>query len=256
VKFEEACEQAEKAAQAAQQAARRLVAAANALAKAGADGDIGRIRRASDKLSQEAETARHDAADACAAWPLDAQAEERYLREEYIEELLASAQRGGLKMQPLDGTLVAYPVVVRVAPSQRAVTLNRKRVSTLRPSRLVARIKAIQNRRSGGNPSAFLESLFLAYRLIAQGDRTGTAVLLIEIFRILTLLPGMEYTKEDFARDLLHLARSGTSTTRQGARVSFPASTGTRDARSTFICVTPEGETVPFYAIKFTEDIQ
>lgn len=254
LKFEEAFEESAKAAWAAEVAARRLASAARALAKSASDGDIGRIRRASEKLSQEADTARQEAATACAAWSLDPQAEEQYLREEYTGELLLSAQENGLKMQPHDGALVAYPVVVRIVPTQRAVTLNRKRVSSLRPSRLVARIKAIQGRRLAGNPQAFLEALFLAYSLVAQGERMGTAVSLTEIFRIFTLLPGTEYTKEDFARDLLGLDRSGTSATRRGTRVSFPASTGTRDARSTFMCVTPEGETVPFYAIKFIED--
>ena len=256
MKFEEACEQSEKAAQAAEQAARRLVTAARSLAKAAADGDVSRIRRASERLSQEADAARQGALDAGAAWPLDPQAEEQCLREEYSGELLASAEQSGLKMQRHDGALVAYPVVVRVVPGQRAVTINRKKVSALRPSRVIARIRAIQNHRLTGSPQAFLESLFFAYRLLAQGDRTGAAVSLTEIFRILTLLPGTEYTKEDFARDLLGLDRSGTNATRQGARVSFPASTGTRDARNAFLCVTAEGETVPFYAIKFTEDSQ
>jgi hypothetical protein len=256
LKFEEAFEQAEKAARVAELAARRLVTAARALAKAASDGDIGRIRKAGEKLSQEADTARQDVANACTAWPLDSQAEEQYLREEFSQELLLSAQENGLKMQSHDGALMAYPVVVRVAPGQRAVVLNRKRVSILRPSRLIARIKAIQNHRLAGNPQAFLEALFFVYKLLAQGERRGTAVSLMEIFRILTLLPGTEYTKEDFARDLLSLDRSGTIATRQGARVSFPASTGTRDSRNTFMCVTPDGETVPFYAIKFTEDSQ
>jgi len=254
LKFEEAFEQAEKAARVAELAARRLVAAARALAKAASDGDIGRIRRASEKLSQEADTARQEAASACTAWPLDSQAEEQYLREEYSQELLLSAQESGLKMQPHDGALVAYPVVFRVAPSQRAVILNRKRISILRPSRLIARIKAIQNHRSAGNPQAFLEALFFAYKLLAQRERAGAAVSLEEIFRIITILPGGDYNKQDFARDLLSLDRSGTSMTRSGARVSLPASTGTRDSRHTFICATPEGEIVTFYGIRFSED--
>jgi len=254
--FEEAFEQAENAARTAELAARRLVAAARALAKAASDGDIGRIRRASERLSQEADTARQDAANACAAWPLNPEAEEQYLTEEYTEELFRSADTSGLKMQRHDGAIISYPVVIRVLPSQRLVTLDRKRVAKLRPSRLVARLKAIQNSKSRANPQAFLEALFAAYRLVAEGDRVGTAVSLAEIFRILTLLPGADYTKEDFTRDLLSLDRSGTSVTKTGARVSFPASTGTRDSRNTFVCISADGQLVPFYAIKFTEDIQ
>jgi hypothetical protein len=256
LKLEEAFEQAEKAAKAAELAARRLVASARALAKAASDGDIGRIRRASEKLSQDADTARQDAGNACSSWPLSPEAEEQYLSGEYTEELLRSADAGGLKIQRQDSTIISYPFVIRVLPSQRLVMLNRKRVAGLRPSRLVARLKAIQNSKSRANPQTFLEAVFAAYRLIAGGDRAGAAISLAEIFRILTLLPGADYSKEDFARDLLSLDRSGTTVTRSGARVSFPASTGTRDARNTFMCVAPDGEMIPFYAVKFTEEMQ
>jgi len=256
LKFEEAFDQVEKAARAAGLAAGRLGTAARALAKAASDGDIARIHRANEKLYQEAEAARHDVASACAAWPLNAEAEERYLSEEYAEELLRGADANGLKMQRHNGAIVSYPLVIRVLPSQRLLTLNRKKVAGLRPSRLVARLKAIQNSKPRANPQTFLEALFAAYRLIAEGDRAGAAISLTEIFRILTLLPGADYSKEDFARDLLGLDRSGTTVTRSGARVSFPASTGTRDARNTFICASPDGAIIPFYAIKFTEEVQ
>jgi hypothetical protein len=256
VNFEEAFEQVEEAAQAAELAARRLVIAARALAKAASDGDIARIHRTSEKLSQEADTAHREAANASTAWPFKPEAEERYLSEEFTDELLRCADAGGLKTQRHDSAIICYPMVVRVVPSQRVVLLNRRRGAGLRPSRIVAKLKVLQNSKLRVNPQAFLEALFAVYKLIAEGERTGTAVSLVEIFRILTLLPGADYTKEDFARDLLSLDRSGTSVTKTGARVSFPASTGTRDSRSAFVCVSPDGQTIPFYAIKFTEDMQ
>jgi hypothetical protein len=251
--FEDAFEEVERAAQAAVRAGGRLAAAAKALAKAAREGDIRGIQKARDGLSSEADTARQEAANACVAWPFSSEAEEQYLREGYAEELLRSADTGGLKMQLHNGTLVAYPMVIRVQPSARVVTLNRKRVSGLRPSRVVERLKSIQNRKLRGNPQAFLETLFSAYRLIATGERAGAEVRLGEIFSILTLLPGADYSKEDFARDLLTLGRSRITATRSGARVSLPASGGTRDSRDTFVCITPDGELIPFYAIKFTE---
>jgi hypothetical protein len=254
--FEEAFQQVERAAQAAELAARRLAKAARILAKAASDGDISRVRRASEKVSQESDTARQEAANAWAAWPFSSEAEEQYLTEEYTDELLRSADASGLRMQRHDSAVMSYPVVVRVLPTQRIVVFNRKRVTGLRPSALVAKLKAIQNSKSRANPQSFLEALFAAYSLIADGERSGTAVSLAEIFKVLTLLPGSDYSKEDFARDLMSLDRSGTSVTRMGARASFPASTGTRDSRNTFVCVSPEGQTVPFYAIKFTQDSQ
>jgi hypothetical protein len=253
--FEEAFDEVETAAQAAARAAGRLAAAARALARAAAEGDIGHIRKAGEKLSEEAATARQEASNACAAWPLSAEAEEAYLEEQYAEELFRSSESSGLKIQRHGGTLAAYPMVIRVLPRERAVTLNRKKVSGLRPSRLVARLKAAQNRKTRGNPEAFLEALFSAYELTAQGELAGAAVPLAKIFKILTLLPGADYSKEDFARDLLNLDRNGINVTKSGARVSLPASSGTTDTRDTFQCVTPEGEVVPFYAVKFTQDV-
>ncbi len=254
--FEDAFDEVERGAQAAARAAARLAAAARALARAAADGDIGRIRKVGEKLSEEADIARQEASKAHSAWRLSPEAEEQYLREGYAEELLHSADAAGLRIQRQNGAMVTYPLVVRVLPGQRAVTLNRKKVFGLRPSRLVTRLKSIQNRRLRGNPQPFLEALFSAYKLTAGADRAGTAVSLAEIFSVLTLLPGADYSREDFARDLLSLDRTGTTVTKSGARVSFPASTGTRDARNTFVCVAPEGEMVPFYAIKFTQDAQ
>src|SRR5262249_55202385 len=145
-------------------------------------------------------------------------------------------------------------VIIRILPHQRAVTANRKKISALRPSHLISRLKAIQNRRSTGNPQAFIEELFTAYKLLEQGEREGTTIPLAEILRIFTMLPGSDYSQQDFERDLLSLERSGTSFTKSGARVSFPASSGTRDAHRTFLSMTAEGETVPFYAIKFTQE--
>jgi len=65
--FEEAFDRAEKAAQAAARAAARLAAAARALTRAAAEGDIGRLRKAGERLNEEADTARQEAVNACSA---------------------------------------------------------------------------------------------------------------------------------------------------------------------------------------------
>ena len=252
--LEEEFDRTEKLAHAAIRATGRLAAAARALAKAAAEGDIARIRRGGERLSQEAEGARQEAVNASAAWSLDPETEEQYLRAEFAEELLRTADASGFKMQRHDGAIVAYPVILRVLAGQRSVTLNRKRMTSLRPSRLVARLKAIQSRSLHGSPQAFLETLFSAYTLIAQGERAGSAVSLDEVFQVLTLSPGADYSKEDFARDLLTLDRSGITTTRRGAPISLLPPT--RESRHTFVCATPEGEIVRFYGIRFGEEAQ
>jgi hypothetical protein len=80
-------------------------------------------------------------------------------------------------------------------------------------------------------------------------------VLLADVYQAFTLQPGAqnEYSSADFARDIFLLDRSGLSTTRSGARLSLPASTGTRSARNTFTFVAPDGEVVTYYGLQFTE---
>src|SRR5437879_1747459 len=58
----------------------------------------------------------------------------------------------------------------------------------------------------------------------------GIAERLVDIYGLLTLLPGQtrEYSRQEFARDIYLLDRSGLTVTRDEQVVSFPASTGTR----------------------------
>jgi hypothetical protein len=52
---------------------------------------------------------------------------------------------------------------------------------------------------------------------------------------------------------LFLLDRSGVKTTKSGAGYSLPASTGTKSAKGTYSFVAPDGETVSYYGIKFSE---
>jgi hypothetical protein len=156
VNLEDEFDRTEKVANAAVRAAGKLAAAARALAKAAAEGDIARIRKGSERLSQEAETARQEAANASLAWTLEPETEEQYLRADYTEELLRTADASGFKMQRHDGAIIAYPVIVRILVGPRAVRFNQKKITALRPSRVIARLKAIQGRSLRGSPQAFL----------------------------------------------------------------------------------------------------
>ena len=84
----------------------------------------------------------------------------------------------------------------------------------------------------------------------------GTRVVPLErIYKLFTSLPGTrrEYATTDFARDIYRLETSGQTTTRSGASVSFPASTGTRSAKGLFTFVGPDGQDVQYYGVRFTE---
>lgn len=251
--FEQGFAEVERAAAAAEKAARTLAAAAKAMVRAAQEGDIGAIGRNAQKLGDAAEIAGQETANARSAWPFSSQAEEEFLQDSYTAELLGAAETAGLKMQQHDGVLVSYPFIIRVLPGERAVRINKKRFPGLRPSKLVARLKADQNRKSRAAVQPFLEALHAAYRLVCGKEGDGSSVPLARIYRALTMLPGSDYSRDDFARDLFSLDRSGVTETRSGARVALPASTGTKTPANIFVCVAPDGEVVTYYAIRFSQ---
>jgi len=253
VSFEQGFADVERAAATAEKAAKGLAAAAKAMVRAAQEGDIAALDRNAEKVGGAAETAAREAANARRAWPFSPEAEEQFLQDGYTAELLGAADSIGLKMQPRDGTLVSYPFIIRILPGERAVRINKTRFTGLRPSRLAAKLKADQDRKSKSAMQPFLEALHNAYRLVCGKDHHGASVPLARIYRAFTMLPGAEYSKDDFARDLFSLDRSGITETRSGARVALPASTGTKTPGNTFVCVAPDGEVVTYYAIRFTQ---
>jgi len=254
VSLEQAFADTEKAAEGAVRAAAALSSAVKALHRAAIHGDLVQIDRLTERLASACDTATREVANARTAWPLSPDAEGNYLREQYADELLQQAQSDGLNLHRQDETLVATPSVVRILPDERAVRIGRKRIHSLRPSRLIALLKEIQARKPRANSQRFLDALYSAYALVAGDSASGKTVRLADIYRAFTLLPGSssDYGKDDFARDLFVLDRSGVTQTRSGARVSLPASTGTRGSRDTFVCAAPDGQLVTYYAVKFT----
>ena len=100
----------------------------------------------------------------------------------------------------------------------------------------------------------FIESVYRAYRLVAQGQ-VGKTVLLVDILAAFTLRPGsgLDYDVNDFTRDIYALDRSGVRETKSGARISLPAATGTKGQRGVLTFVGPDGELVTYYGIRFGE---
>lgn len=252
--FEQACAGSERAAAAAAKAAAGLATAAKHLAKAAQDGDIAKIRKAADAIKSAEETARQEARNAQLAWPFTADQEETLLRERYERELLAAAVERGLKISRQDDRLIVYPSILRLLPEARAVQVDRTKVTALRPSKLAEQLKANQSKKPRFRPEQFLESLYRAYKLVV-GPKGVQGTTLDAVYQALTLLPGAakEYVKPDFARDIYFLQSSNATTTKSGARVSFPASTGTKGTSKLFTFVGPDGTPVVYYGITFTE---
>lgn len=251
--IEQACVDTERAAAAAVKAAAALVRAAKQLEKAAQDGDISKIRKAAEIIESSELVARQEAANAQQAWPFSPQSEEEFLRDNYEEELFAAAELRGIKITRQDDRLVVYPSILRLLPEGRAVQVDRVKVTGLRPSRLAELLKANQAKRPRFRPEQFLASLHAAYKLVI-GPNGVPGTTLVLVYQALTLLPGSsrEYDKSEFARDLYFLQSSGVTTTRSGAHVSFPASTGTKGASQLFTFVGPDGTPLVYYGITFT----
>ncbi|MGH9359418.1 MAG: hypothetical protein ACRD1O_09645 [Terriglobia bacterium] len=215
------------------------------------------MRRASERLALIIESVRQEVANARAAWPFAPEAEEAYFHDSYPGEIIEMAKVEGLQIQQRDDGLVVFPSILRVLPAERAVRIDRKKTQAVRPSRLIRTLKAVQTRKPRFTPEQFIEVLHRAYRLLVGNDYGATAAL-ASIYQAFTLLPGSasNYDQTDFARDLFLVDRSGLTHTKSGAKVSLPASTGTKESKGTYSFIAPDGETITYYGIRFTEEAE
>ena len=260
--FEEGFSAAENAADSVLASLNGAASIARQLRKASQEGNIAAMRRHSERLETVLGRIGQEISNASTAWPFTADEEREYLEEGYNKELRDTAQRKGLQVFERDGRIIAHPSVVRVLPGDRAVRIDRRKSSTIRPSKLVADLEKLQKSPPKSRPQPFLESLYEAYLALAQTDTSdrlklgevGQVVRLDRMYNLFTGLPWIkrDYSLLDFARDLYALRESRVREVRTGARVSFPASTGTRSSQGAISFVGPTGETELFYGIQFT----
>ena len=254
--WEQAFDEAERAADATLEAAQALVSEAKKLQKAARVGNIAAIRRSQGALDAALASLGQTVAEAADAWPFAEDDEERHLEGNYAGELRRAAEGCGLEIHERDGQLISHPSIVRILPGARAVRVDRKKVSTIRPSHLAGLLLDNQKKRSSYNSAGFLESLYKVYSELVREQASrdevpgqGPLVKLARIYDLFVVRPGSrrEYDKTDFARDLYVLQEHGPRQTRSGARVSFHT---TRSP--SFLFVGPDGQVVGYYGIRFT----
>ena len=261
--LDQALRDAEDTAEAARRSAMRVASLAKAVAKAAQTGNIAALKRNQENLEHAVETLRTDASQAVGCWSLTDEDEQRVFEEEYADALKNAAAAAGLAMFERDGLLISYPSIIRLLPAERAVRIDRKKVSTIKPSYLVDLLLRQQKKSSGFSPQRLLEALYFVYREVlkdlsgkAVRVESGRVVPLSRIYGLMTALPGVsrEYDRNDFARDIYTLDSLGPRNTRNGATVSFPSSTGTRRrSKDLFSFVGQDGESAEYYGIRFTE---
>ena len=260
--FERSFDEVTNSCDVALRASQTLVSQIRQLRKSSQQGNIAAVKRTQARLVEALEDLSGPVDRAVNAWPYDDEQEAQYLRDGYAAELRREASEKGLTIVERDGQLISHPSIVRILPSEKAVRIDRKKVSAIRPSHLVGELLRAQSSQARSRPQPFLEALYRVYLALTRESSTrmiggaGAQVIpLSSIYDLFVALPGIrrDYTPTDFARDLYQLDTSGIRTTRSGAVVSFPASTGARSARNLFTFVGPDGHEIKYYGIRFTE---
>jgi len=175
-----------------------------------------------------------------------------YFPEAFLQEVVTAAEARGLKVFAQDGKLYCYPLLVRVKGAERAVQIGKKSERGIRPSALAAKLFQLHSKPARFKPADFLGLIHRAYKHCA-GKNESPVLTLVEIYDVLTLMPGTakEYTRDDFARDLYLVDRSGVTTLNDGTECRFSASTGTRNTASTLVCIAEDGSEKRYYGISF-----
>ncbi len=258
--FERGFADTERAANATVKSAGNVARSARALEKAAKTGNINALRKAQSELNTALSVLRQEIDNATQAWPFQPGEEELYLKEQYPAELRQVAEPLGLNIYERDDRLIAHPSIMRVLPTSRdtrAVQIDRKQVSTIRPSYLCQLLLANQKKPAKFNTRDFLNSIYVAYDKLVRdqtsrsitGESRGPTVPLSEIYALFTIQPGSgrDYSRTDFARDLYRLETEGPEETRNGAKVHFHSG-----RQSSISFVAPDGHTITYHGIEFS----
>ncbi len=223
---------------------------------AAATGQIRELQSALDGAERLADQAATTVAGVRSGWQFDVS--EWLASGDYAKELLATAAEAGVQAFESDERILCYPAIVAVAAGDASVAVDKKKDRRIRPSVLVRHLAALQARPPKFKPEGFIASLAAAYDLVvgSKGRRPGAAVKIVDVHTVLTLLPGAarDYTRQEFARDLYLLDQSGVVDTKDGRRMSLPASAMTRDT-GVLSTVTKAGQTKVYAGIAFAEPL-
>jgi hypothetical protein len=250
--LEVALARTESDADAAIKTARSVVSQLAKAKKAASVGALRELERGLDAAQELAGALRESIRSTRVGWCFD---ERPYLESgEYARELIELGRSRGVDLREQDERIVAFPSLVRILPADAAIEIDRKRQRQIRPSHVVEAFRAAQGRPPRFRADQFLEALLRAYRLVVaeQGREVGATVRLLDVYRILTVLPGSAsaYSRQEFARDVYLLDESGVEQTRDGSRVSLPAATGTKGTQA-ITTVTREGSVKTYFGLAF-----
>lgn len=251
--IEAALAEAEAEVEAAARSANVLAGELKRARAAAASGQVRELRRALDAAAEHGRELARAVAQVRDSYDVDET--ELLASGAYAKELLATAAEAGVAMFEEDDRLLCYPSIVRVVAADLALEIDRKRVRGLRPTVVVAALEQAQNAGPRFKAQPFLASLVAGYDLVLarQHKAPGAVVRLIDVYVVLTLLPGQtrDYTKPEFTRDLYLLDQSGITEV-GGRRLRWSASTGTKGA-GVLTTVARSGQQQRYWGVAFEQ---
>ncbi len=254
--LEEALQLVERDADAAIKALGAALRSAKKAKAAAALGLVRELQQAMEAAVELADQASGTARELRQGWRFDVG--EWFSSGDYAKELLAAAAEAGVQAFESDDRILSYPAIVQVSAADTTVVVDKKKDRRTRPSVVVAHLAALQERPPKFKPDAFIETLAAAYDLVVASKllRPSAPVRLVDIHNVLTLLPGAarDYTRQEFARDLYLLDQNGKVDTKDGRRMSLPASAMTRSG-PVLTTVTRTGQAKIYAGLAFTEPV-
>ena len=161
----------------------------------------------------------------------------------------------------VQGTFPAYemfPCRVTINPETQDVTLDRKRLPCLRPSKLISDIKAELDKLSKAsfNASAFAKELSAAYDLaiikasLKKLRAADAPMYVLDLYEFLTPMRRYkkEYTKNNYAYDLARLYAADDLTLDDGRKIRFDT---VRDAKKAIRIIDKNGSEQYITTIRF-----
>ena len=252
--LEEALQAVEREADAAIKAIGSALNAARKAKAAAAHGQIRDLQQSLEATLNLAEQATTVARDLRQGWRFEVG--EWFSSGDYAKELLAAATEVGVQAFESDDRILSYPVIVQVSPSDTTVLIDKQKDRRVRPSVVARHLVALQQKPPRFKAQAFIETLASGYDLVVASERLrpGAPARLVDVHKVLTLLPGAarDYTRQEFARDIYLLDQSAVLDTKEGRRMSLPASALTRSA-GVLKTVTRSGQTKIYAGVAFTE---
>ena len=221
-------------------------------------GDLTKLKKTINEVNESTIKMRLEVGKTTKNWEFD---ESAYLSSaSFQRDLLEMGKQMGVEIFEHEGAFYSHEVVLRVLPEKRRIAIDRSRDDKIRPSVIVKRLKELQCNPNRFKPQAFLDVLYTAYSMVVSmrgqhNQGTGVVVPLVEMYELLTLLPwqSTEYTRQEFARDVYFLDKSGKTKAKKNQRINFHASTGTRDSNKTLSVMGRGGRIRTYYGTSFVK---